>query len=96
MPDKEKKRVRNKSTGRNYEKEYQSYQGSPEQIAKRSQRNKARRKMEKAGKVHKGDQKDIDHVKPISKGGGNGAGNLRVMDKEKNRSFKRKKDGSMK
>jgi hypothetical protein len=48
------------------------------------------------GKVSKGDGKDVDHSTPISKGGGNGKGNLRVMDKEKNRSFKRNANGAIK
>lgn len=61
------------------------YQATPEQIAKRSQRNKARTIMEKKGKVKKGDGKDVDHKTPIKKGGGNGGKNLRVQTKKKNR-----------
>lgn len=52
--------------------------------------------MEKAGKVHKGDGKDVDHKTPLSKGGGTGPGNLRVVPASENRSFKRNKDGSLK
>lgn len=37
------------------------YNGSPEQLKRRAQRNASRRKMEKAGKVKKGDGKDVDH-----------------------------------
>ena len=80
---------------RNYAKEYQNYQGTPEQIAKRSQRNSARREMEKRGLVSKGDGKDVDHVQPIAKGGGNGAGNLRVKSASANRSFPRTKSARM-
>ena len=47
---------------RNYKREYANYQGKPEQIKRRSQRNTARRKAEKAGKVHKGVGKDVHHV----------------------------------
>ena len=46
---------------RDYRKEYDSYHGTPEQIKRRAQRNKARRDAEKAGKVHKGDGKEVDH-----------------------------------
>jgi hypothetical protein len=81
---------------RNYSSEYENYQGSDEQKKNRAKRNAARRKLMREGKVSKGDGKDVDHSTPISKGGGNGKGNLRVMDKEKNRSFKRNANGSMK
>ena len=37
------------------------YNSKPEQIKRRSQRNKTRRLMEKAGLVRKGDGKDVDH-----------------------------------
>jgi 5-methylcytosine-specific restriction endonuclease McrA len=80
---------------RNYKKEYANYQGTPEQIAKRSQRNKARRALEKAGLVHKGDGMDVDHKKPISKGGGNARSNLRPVDANDNRSFPRTKKARM-
>ena len=81
---------------RNYSSEYENYQGTDEQKKNRAKRNAARRKLMREGKVSKGDGKDVDHSTPISKGGGNGKGNLRVMDKEKNRSFKRNANGSMK
>lgn len=81
---------------RNYSSEYENYQGSDEQKKNRAKRNAARRKLMREGKVTKGDGKDVDHSTPISKGGGNGKGNLRVMDKAKNRSFKRNADGSIK
>jgi hypothetical protein len=81
---------------RDFAREYATYQGKPDQIKKRAMRNAARRKMEKAGRVHKGDGKDVDHRKPISKGGNNKGGNLRAVPKSKNRSFKRNSDHSMK
>ena len=73
---------------RNYKREYETYQGKPDQIKKRAMRNAARAKMMKAGKVKKGDGKDVAHVKAFDKGGSNGDG-LRVEPKSKNRSFKR-------
>lgn len=81
---------------RNYVSEYENYQGSPEQIKKRSMRNKARREMEKKGLVRKGDGKDVDHKQPLVKGGGNGKGNLRVVSASDNRSFPRTKRAGMK
>lgn len=59
------------------------------------EQNKARRIMEKAGKVRKGDGKDVDHRVPLSKGGGTGRSNLRVVPRGQNRSFKRRADGSL-
>ena len=73
---------------RPYKKEYEEYQGKPEQIKKRAERNKARATMMKNGKVHKGDGKDVAHVKAIDKGGSIKDG-LRVEDAGANRSFKR-------
>jgi hypothetical protein len=73
---------------RPYDKEYADYQGKPKQIKKRAERNKARATMMKAGKVSKGDGKDVAHVKAVDKGGSIKDG-LRVEDAGKNRSFKR-------
>jgi hypothetical protein len=81
---------------RNYENEYKSYQGKPEQIANRAKRNAARATLEKKGVVHKGDGKDVGHAKALSKGGSNHPKNLRVESVNGNRSFARNKDGSMK
>ena len=79
---------------RNYAKEYANYQGKPTQIKRRAKRNAARAKLAKAGRVKKGDGKDVDHVKGVGKGNSNK--NLRVLSKSKNRSFARKKDGGVK
>lgn len=73
---------------RNYKREYELYQGTEEQKKNRAQRNAARAKMMKAGKVHKGDGKDVAHVKAFDKGGTNKTG-LKVEDASSNRSFKR-------
>lgn len=81
---------------RNYKKEYRNYQGKPEQIKRRAKRNAARRKLMKQGKVKKGDGKDVDHRRPISKGGSNSISNLRVQSASSNRSFDRDRAGKMK
>lgn len=63
------------------------WNAQPEQKRRRAQRNAARREMEAAGKVHKGDGKDVDHVKHKARGKlDNSKSNLRVMDKSKNRA----------
>ena len=79
---------------RNYRAEYDKYQGKPEQIKNRAARNAARAKMMKAGKVHKGDGKDVAHVKAFDKGGINSTG-LRVESKSANRSFRRDSKGNL-
>ena len=71
---------------RDYAKEYREYHSRPSQIRRRSARNKARRKMIKAGLARKGDGKDVHHKdgNPLN----NGRGNLAVTTKKKNRSKK--------
>lgn len=81
---------------RNYKKEYANYQGKPEQIANRSDRNQARAAMVKAGKAHKGDGKDVNHKVPLIKGGSNSKSNLNVQTKSQNRSYARTKSARMK
>lgn len=81
---------------RDYKKEYENYDGTPEVKKKRAQRNKARRMLEREGVVHKGDGKDVDHIKPLGKGGTTVRSNLRAKPASANRSYKRKSDGSMK
>jgi hypothetical protein len=72
---------------RNYKKEAE-YEDTPQQVKNRVERNKARRKLIKEGKVHKGDGMDVAHVKAIDKGGSIKDG-LKVESASKNRSFKR-------
>ncbi len=47
---------------RNYRKEYDEYHASDEQKMRRAQRNAARRKAIREGRVRKGDGKELDHV----------------------------------
>ena len=70
------------------------YNSSEAQKKRRAQRNAARRKMEKAGKVKKGDGKDVDHKNYNTSN--NGTSNLRVMDKGKNRARNRGTGGRKK
>ena len=70
---------------RNYKKEYKSYHAKPKQKANRAKRNAARSMMAKDGRVSKGDGKEVDHIRPLSKGGSNGKKNLRVVSRKTNR-----------
>lgn len=78
---------------RDYDKEYREYHGTPEQKKKRAQRGRARYAAEKAGKVSKGDGKEVDHKKPIRKGGTNATGNTAVKPAKKNRGWRKGKKG---
>ena len=69
---------------RDYKAEYAKYQGTEEQKKKRAQRNKARRKATREGKVTKGD----GNKKAIDKGGKNSDG-VRIETASRNRSFRR-------
>ena len=84
-----------KNGKRDYRREVDLYTSRPDVIKKRVEQNKARRLMEKAGKVHKGDGKDVDHATPLSKGGKTTKSNLRVVSRSNNRSFRRNSDGSL-
>lgn len=63
------------------------YQKSPEQVQKRENRNKARYQEEKAGKVHKGDGKDVEHKDGNALN--NKSDNWRVGSRHHNRSYPR-------
>jgi hypothetical protein len=60
-------------------------------------RHRARRLAIKVGMIKPGSKKDIDHKKPLVKGGAETAlSNLRPRSEHANRSYKRNSDGSMK
>lgn len=63
------------------------YNKKPEQKKRRANRNAARAKMMKAGKVHKGDGKDVAHLNNNTYN--NKRKNLAVQSPAKNRSFPR-------
>lgn len=74
---------------RNYRKEYDNYHSTPKAKKQRARNNKARRIMEREGKVSKGDGKDVAHAN--NRTIDNSKSNLKVQDKSKNRSFARTK-----
>ena len=71
---------------RDYKKENKKYNSKPNVKKKRAQRNKARRTLMAEGKVSKGDGKDVNHKRPLSKGGSNSRKNMNVVKASKNRS----------
>jgi hypothetical protein len=68
---------------RNYKKEYDDYHGTERQKKRRAARNKARRHMERSGRVSRGDGKEVDHkdFNPEN----NNSSNLRVVKAKTNR-----------
>ena len=60
---------------------------TPKEEAKRKKRHQARRMMIKAIGKAAMEGKDVDHKKPLSKGGSNKFSNLRLKSPSKNRSY---------
>lgn len=81
-----RKEIKSIFEDRDYKKEYEQYQSKPEQKKRRAQRNAARRKLERLGKVKKGDGKDVHHRNRNTND--NTAKNLTAIPKSKNRSMK--------
>ena len=78
---------------RPYKKEYDQQQARGEQPL-RNARERARYAMDAKGIDRSG--KDIDHVKPLSKGGTNAKSNLKLKTPSANRSFSRNSDHTVK
>jgi 5-methylcytosine-specific restriction endonuclease McrA len=78
---------------RDYKEEYKKYGGTPEQRKNRAARNRAHRALEKA--LGKEIKQDVDHKKPLIKGGDNSLSNLRILPPSQNRSFKRGKNAGL-
>jgi hypothetical protein len=78
---------------RPYKKEYQQQKARGEHDD-RMDRQRARNEMDKRGIDRTG--KDIDHVVPLSKGGTNAKGNLKLKTPSANRSFTRNSDHTVK
>ena len=81
--------IKNGKKVRDYKREYKMYHGKPEQLKNRTKRNQARKRINAARKARGlpalRTNQEVDHVRPISKGGGNGVKNTRVTTRTKNR-----------
>jgi len=71
---------------RDYRAEYDNYHARPDQKKKRANRNSARRKLAKQGRVKKGDGMDVHHKdgNPLN----NSPSNLQALRAKINRSLK--------
>ena len=69
---------------RNYSREYGQYHGTDKQKKRRAQRNTARRKMTRLGRVKKGDKKDVHHKDRNT--ANNKRNNLTVVGRGSNRN----------
>lgn len=79
---------------RDYKHEHKLEMQKPKARKLRAERQRARRAMDKAGIDRSG--KDIDHIKPLSKGGLNKKSNLRLVSPETNRAFSQTKGKTVK
>lgn len=70
-----------------------AYAARPEQIAKRVDRNAARRKLMQEGVVAKGDGREVNHKRPIAKGGTNARSNLEAVPAAQNEGWRKGKKG---
>ena len=66
---------------RNYKKEYKTFHGKPKQRKLNNMRHRARYNL----KLKPGDAREVDHKKPLSKGGSNSRKNIRLVSKKTNR-----------
>lgn len=78
---------------RPYKHEYE-LQKKRGELPIRMERQRARNEMDKKG-IDRGG-KVIDHIKPLSEGGTNAPSNLRLVSRNKNASFSRNSDHTVK
>ena len=82
---KKKKRNANGETREQTKAYYDKYHGTPEAKKQRATRNRDR----KESGLAVGDPREVDHKNALSKGGKGGKGNVRVVSRKTNRSYKR-------
>lgn len=73
---------------RDYKHEWELEKKDPKRLSRRADRQRTRRALDKEGVNRKG--KDIDHKKPLSKGGSIDKSNIRLISPETNRAFSQK------
>lgn len=76
---------------RDYKHEYAEYQGRPEQIKHRAERNHAR--LEETKKLGHAPKGDVGHRVPLASGGSNSNSNFAVESVAKNRGWRKGQKG---
>jgi hypothetical protein len=66
-----------------------AYNDKPEMRRRNALQKQAWRDEVKAGKIHPGDGKAVDHIKALDGGGGNAKQNLRVVPASKNAGWRK-------
>lgn len=74
-----------KRTAAGYRHEQEKFKSSAKYKAEQVSRVTARRKAINSGRVRKGEERDLDHIKGLGDGGTNSASNLRIISRSKNR-----------
>jgi hypothetical protein len=85
-------------SSKNYVRDYKQEAAaeSPQRKHQRVERMAARRIYEKSTGRKVPDGYDVDHIKPLSKGGSNNRSNLQLQKSSSNRSYPRTHSGAMK
>jgi hypothetical protein len=65
------------------------YNARPDIVNRREDNNLARAQMMRAGKVKKGDGKDVAHINALDNGGSTDPKNLKVESAKKNRGWRK-------
>ena len=74
--------------------EYQrGYNARPEEKERRRDLGRTRYQLEKEGKVHVGDGKDVSHKVATSNGGSASRSNVKVEDRSSNRDWRKNQKG---
>jgi hypothetical protein len=66
-----------------------AYNARPDIVNRREDNNLARAQMMRAGKVKRGDGKDVAHIKALDNGGSTDPKNLKVESAKKNRGWRK-------
>jgi len=69
------------------------YNALPKQIASRTAQNKARKAAVDSGRAKKWDGKQVDHKRPLDKGGSNSSSNTRVTSEKENKGWRKDHPG---
>jgi len=70
-----------------------AYNDRPEMRRRNALQKRAWRAEVKAGHIHPGDGKSVEHVKSLDQGGGNAKGNIKIIPLSKNQGWRKAHKG---